>query len=128
MRQNLIIMLLSVIATLLAVMVFTRPAQVVMGQTASGSASVGTEIAVATGSLQGGSGSALYIYDAGKKRIMSYFLGNSGLELRAVRDISFDVVAQDFNGKPGQLTPVATMKKAVEKSAKASRKEVEEEE
>ena len=126
MRQNLIIVLLSVIATLLAVMVFRSPPAIVLGQTASGSASVGSEIGVATGSMLGGSGSALYIYDKTKNKLLAYFLGNGGLELRAVRDLSYDLQAIDFTGTTGKPTPVSAMKKAVYKQAKASAKEAKE--
>jgi hypothetical protein len=87
---------------------------------------VGSEIGVACGSLVGGSGSALYIYDAAKKKLGVYFLGNNGLELRAMRDIQFDMLAPDFNGKPGTLTSVAQMRKAIDKATKSTKKDKDE--
>ncbi len=76
MRQNLIIALLSVIATLLFVLVFRPETHVVLGQNATGTGSVGAELGVACGSMQGGTGSAFYIYDSAKKKLAVYFLGN----------------------------------------------------
>jgi hypothetical protein len=121
MRQNLIIALLSVIATLLAVKVFTDRSQIVYGQVGGGgTASIGSEIAIATGSLAGGNGSSLYLYDTTKKKLLCYYLGNTGLEVRAVRDIHFDLEALDYNGKPGVVVPVKVMKREIEKAAKAA--------
>ena len=120
MRQNVIIALLSVIATLLLVIVLSP--HPVVGQNASGNATVGADVAVATGSLQGGSGSALYLYDAKDKILAVYFLNNNGLELRAVRDIQWDLQAIDFNGQQGKLIKVADMKKEVKKLKAKSEK------
>ncbi len=123
MRQNVIIALLSVIATLLAVSVFT-PSNSAVGQNAGGSATVGTEVAVATGSLTGGN-SAFYIYDPGKKKVLAYVLGNKGLEVRAVRDVQFDLLATEVNQQSGVMTTVSAMRKAIGKTAKKDEKESE---
>ena len=120
MRQNVIVALLSVIATLLLVMVLSPHS--VSGQNATGNATVGAEVAVATGSMLGGSGSALYLYDSKDKILAVYFLGNTGLELRAVRDIQWDLQAKDFTGQQGKMIKVVDMKKAVTKSKAKSEK------
>ncbi len=124
MRQNVIIALLSVIATLLLVIVLSPHS--VSGQNATGNATVGSDIAVATGSMQGGTGSALYLYDAKDKILSVYFLGNQGLELRAVRDIQWDLQAIDFNGQQGKLIKVAEMRREVKKQKAKSEKSDEE--
>jgi hypothetical protein len=121
MRQNVIVALLAVIATLLAVAVF-RPPQYVLGQMSSGgTASVG-EIAVATGGLQGGQGSAFYLYDPKEHKLLVYYLANNGLEIRAVRDLEWDFKATDFNQTPGKMVSVNDMKKAIGKQAGKSKK------
>jgi hypothetical protein len=124
MRQNVIIALLSVIATLLLVIVLSPHS--VVGQNATGNATVGSDIAVATGSMMGGSGSALYLYDAKDKILAVYFLGNQGLEVRAVRDIQWDLQAIDFNQPQGKITSVPAMRTAVKKLKAKSEKSDEE--
>ena len=128
MRQNVIVALLSVIATLLLVIVLSP--HPVTGQNATGNATIGAEVAVATGSMQGGTGSALYLYDTKDKILAVYFLGNSGLELRAVRDLQWDLQAVEYNGTQGKLVKVADMRTAVKKQqkSKADRAEKTEEE
>jgi len=120
MRQNVIIALLSVIATLLLVIVLSP--HPVSGQNATGNATVGSDIAVATGSMQGGTGSALYLYDAKSKVLAVYFLGNAGLEVRAVRDIQWDLQAPDFNQPQGKVTSVIAMRTAIKKQEKQKAK------
>lgn len=116
MRQNVTIALLSVIATLLLVAVLSGPRSV-SGQTGgSGSATVGGEIAVATGATQGGGGgAAFYLFIPQSKKLAVYYLGNNGLEVRAVRDVTWDLDAPDFWAQPGKITKVADMKKAIKK-------------
>jgi hypothetical protein len=114
MRQNVTVALLSVIATLLAVLVFSSPRSV-SGQNATGNATVGNEVAVATGPIMGGGGAALYLYEVSKKRLAVYFLGANGLEVRAVRDISYDLEAPDFKEQAGKVTTVKQMRAAVKK-------------
>lgn len=124
MRQNISIVLLTVIATLLAVKVFS-PTPSVQGQNAGGTtATVGTEIVAATGSLMGSQGSALYLYDSAKRKLVVYFLGNKGLEIRAVRDLTFDLQAKEFNlDIPGKIVTVDAMRKAVMKMETKTKKE-----
>ena len=122
MRQNVIIVLLSVIATLLAVSVFS-PSPVVVGQNASGTAVVGNEIVGATGSLQGGSGSAFWLYDSKDRKLAVYVLGNMGLELRSVRDLQWDFRAIDLNIPAGKPTKVSDIKKDISKQQKPAEKE-----
>ena len=96
MRQNFVIALLSVIATLLFVLVLT-PKYPVLGQMAGGNATVGGEVAVATGALQGGAGTAFWLYERPTKRLAVYVFGNAGLELKAVRDIQYDLQADELS-------------------------------
>jgi hypothetical protein len=117
MRQNVIIALLSVIATLLAVSVFA-PSHMAIGQNAGGTAAVVGDMAVASAPMTGGN-AALYIYEAGKKKLLAYVLGNNGLEIRAVRDITFDLQATDFSTTAGKVTRVSQMKKAIQSQAKS---------
>ncbi len=119
MRQNVIIALLSVIATLLAVSLFSPP-HFVSGQNAGGTAAVVGDMAVATGAMTGGN-SALYIYDQAKHKLLAYVLGNNGLEVRAVRDIQSDFAATDFTGTPGKVIKVKEMRAAIAKIEKANK-------
>jgi hypothetical protein len=115
MRQNLVVALLSVIATLLAVTIFSPPSSV-SGQNTGGTATIGNEVAVATGPLQGGSGSAFWLYLPARQKLAVYVLGGAGLELRAVRDIQYDLQATDLNLPQGKTTKVRDIKKEISKS------------
>jgi hypothetical protein len=123
MRQNLIIALLSAIATLLLVVVLRSSPQAV-GQSAGGGTAMGGELLCATGNLPGGAaGSAFWLFDPRAHKIAVYYLGNGGLEVKAVRDVGFDMEAVEFSAKGGQQTPTyAAMKKEVQRiqSTKAS--------
>ncbi len=121
MRQNLIIILLSVVVTLLAVSVLKSPSPAA-GQMAGGTATSGMEVVGATGSLMSGSGAAFYLYDNSKQKLAVYFLGNNGLELRAVRDISWDLQALEYNARAGMMTTVDAIKKAVIKQQAKSKR------
>jgi hypothetical protein len=117
MRYNVIVALLSVIATLLAVLAF-KPAPSASGQASvGGNATVGGEIAVATGNILGGSGSAFWLFYRPEKKLAVYFLGNRGLELRAVRDVQYDLQLVDTGTSltPGKMTSVAKVKAEVTK-------------
>ena len=107
MKHNLTIVLLSVIATLLAVVVvqnMNRPPQLI-GQLGGGGGggSVGP-IGVATGSIKGeGEAAAFWLYDPESERLLVYFLGQRNkLELRAVRKIDLDKQVLDFGMRPGK--------------------------
>lgn len=111
MRQNIVVALLSAVTTLLLVLVLT-PKYPVYSQAAGGTATLGGEMGVATGPLQGG-GSAFWIYERPTKRIAVYVLGNGGqLKLEAVRDIQYDLQAPEFPA--GKHVPsIKQMKQAV---------------
>ncbi len=104
MKQNIIICLLSVVATLLAVVVVQNFTQqnVLVGQSGGSTATVGP-IGVATGKFQGGGDSqAFWLYLPGEDRLMVYNLGSRNrLELRAVRNVEYDKQLFDhsFSGK-----------------------------
>ncbi len=114
MRQNVIIVLLSVVATLLVVDIFLKPAPSAQGQLGGGGTAMGGgDILCATGATTGGAGSAFWLLDAKKSRIAVYSLGNNGLELRAVRDIQFDLQATYLNLSQGKLTKPSEVRKAL---------------
>jgi len=120
MRQNVTIALLSVIATLMAVVVFSPPSSVSGQQAGGGTATLGSNVAVATGSLPGATGSAFWLYLPGEKKLAVYVMGNTTLELRAVRDVQYDIQAIDMAVQQGKSTgktlpPVSEIKKALKK-------------
>ena len=122
MKQNVIIALLSIIATLLVVREFNTPNFVIGQSSGGGSASIGTEIAVATGTTQGGSVSAFYMYHGPTNRLAVYILGSKGLELRSVRDLQYDLQIPDFNSsRPGVITSVKEVQGAVNPTPKKKR-------
>lgn len=109
MRQNLIIVLLSVGSTLLAINLFValRPQElpVAFGQ------AVGTptgSVAVAAVQTQGGD-PWCFVYDVGSQRLASYTATRTlGVELRGVRQITYDLKAVNFasqgkNPKPSDI-------------------------
>lgn len=117
MKQNLLLVLLSVVATLLLVVFVQNMRQppVLLSQlSGGGNASVGP-IGVATGGITGGGdGSAFWLYDPGAKTLLVYFLGNGNkLELRAVRNIEFDMKVPEFAMPAGRPPSVADITKAV---------------
>ena len=64
----------------------------------------------------GGDSSALWIYDPSAQRVLVYYLGQRNrLELRAVRNIEYDLQAIDFGMPQGRAPSVADVKKAVSK-------------
>ena len=114
MRQNVIVVLLSVIATLLLVIAL-KPSPAAVGQTAGGgTATIGGDVVGATGTLPGGAaGAAFWIYEPHAHRLAVYTVGNAGLELKAVRDVQWDLQALEF--PPGKQTPaISAMKAAVQ--------------
>lgn len=116
MRQNLTIVLLSVIATLLVVLVLQQRSEPVYAQQGGASgASVGT-IGVATGALQGSSAAGFWIFLPDSKRLAVYDWGSKKLRLRAVRNIEFDLQMNDFNVKGQSAPTVNDVRKALKKS------------
>jgi hypothetical protein len=123
MRHNVIIVLLSVIATLLLVDIM-KPTPALQGQLGGGGTAMGGgDVLVATGSLAGGNGSAFWLYDHKDRRIAVYTLGNQGLELRSVRDIQYDLQAPYINLPQGKLTKPSEVKREVAKLKKEDKDE-----
>ncbi len=122
MRQNIIIALLSVAATLLLVLVlqnFLGPTPVVLGQIGGGgTATVGT-IGVATGPIQGADANGFWIYEPSRQKLLVYFLGpNNRLEFRAGRDIQYDMQVEDYTMPGGKAHSVEQIKGALNKGKK----------
>src|SRR5262245_19435146 len=123
MRQNVIIVLLSVIATLLVVDIM-KPTPSLQGQLSGGvTAMGGGDVLVATGGLPGGNGSAFWLYDNKDKRIAVYALGSQGLEIRSVRDIQYDLQATFLNLQQGKMTKPSEVKREVAKLKKEDKDE-----
>ncbi len=118
MRQNVTIVLLSVIATLLFIVVvqnLSTTREPMLAQTGGGAGATVGVVGVATGTIMGADAAGFWIYHPGENKLMLYDYGNRQLRLKAVRDISYDIKATDFNLK-GQVGPtVADVKKSVEK-------------
>ena len=115
MRQNLIIVLLSVIATLLLVLVLQQTSEPVYAQQGGGAGATVGSIGVATGALQGSSAAGFWVFLPDSKRLAVYDWGSKKLRLRAVRNIEFDLQMNDFNIK-GQTAPsVSDIRKALSK-------------
>lgn len=123
MRHNVIIVLLSVIATLLVVDIL-KPTPSLQGQLSGGvTAMGGADVLVATGGLPGGNGSAFWLYDHKDRRIAVYALGSQGLELRSVRDIQYDLLAPYINLPQGKMTKPSEVKREVAKLKKEDKDE-----
>jgi len=118
MRQNLMVALLSASCTLLAVNLYVslREPQLPL---ALGQSATSGSVVIATGVTTGGSETMAYIYDAQKERLAAYTVkGNTGLELKGVRNTSFDFkipVQYPPNGKPSPTD----IKKAIGSAAGA---------
>ncbi|MBI4584782.1 MAG: hypothetical protein HY717_12270 [Planctomycetes bacterium] len=122
MRQNILIALLSVVATLLLVLVlqnFLGPTPVVLGQIGGGgTAAVGT-IGVGTGPIQGADANGFWIYEPARQKLLVYLLGpNNKLEFRAGRDIQYDMQVEEYAMTGGKSHTVEQIKDAVNKLQK----------
>ena len=121
MRQNFIIVLLTVCATLLAVNLYVslqRPELPVAFGQAVGVPSGSVAIATSQGT---GPEPWLFLYDVGSQRLAVYTCKNQGLELKGVRQITWDLQIPDL--PPALATKrasVADIKKAVQKAPGAS--------
>ena len=125
MRQNLGIVLLSVIATLLLVLVvqnFSAPSATILAQGGGGAGSTVGVIGVATGTLQGSDASGFWIFNPDSKRLLLYDYGNQHLRLKAVRDVTFDMQANDYNLKGQRGASVSDVRKTVLKGSRKKRR------
>ena len=86
------------ITTLLLILVIQNMVQTpaALGQFAGGSAATGV-VGVATGPYSGGDPAAFWIYQPDAKKVLVYTYKTNRLELRAVRDITYDLGAIEFN-------------------------------
>ena len=118
MRQNLVIALLSACLTLLCVNLYVsfskQPLPAALGQ------AVGTPTgSVAIATVQGTSQDPwCYIYDIGTQRLAVYKVQNQGIELKGVRQITWDMKLEELNPKlAAQRLPVSVIKAELEKAA-----------
>jgi len=115
MKQNISLVLLSVVATLLLVLVVqNNEPNVVLGQSSGGSATVGP-IGLATGSMKTGD-SVLWLYIPSEQRLLVYELGgNKKLTFRGGRQLDVDLSVVEFqntgNHAPSREEVRDTMKK-----------------
>ena len=111
MRQNVVIVLLSVCLSLLAVnlcMLLARSQPIAIGQ------GVGVPTgSVAIASVQGNDQSPwCFVYDVTSQRIAVYKAGNQGLELKGVRQITYDIRLEELDKKAANMNVrVADVKK-----------------
>jgi hypothetical protein len=121
MRQNVIIVLLSICATLLGVNLvrsFARPDHpLAFGQ---GVGLPTGQVAIAT--VQGsGNEPWCYVYDVATKRLACYAARNQGLELKGMRNIQWDLQIEDLPPElANRRVPVVQIKKEVEKLRKTT--------
>lgn len=108
MRQNLIVALLAVCATLLAVNVIQNMNQppVVFGQAAGNHAG---NYVMATGVTTSGSEAVMYIFDVTQKKVAAYSTKNRGIEFKGVRTVQHDFKA-DWLVPRGTMTPEMVQK------------------
>ena len=121
MRQNLTIALLAVCATLLAVQIVDsiQAAQVrkALGQT---SGMAGGNYVVATGITQSGNDSLIYVLDTSTQRLAAYLQRqNQGFELRAVRNIEWDLKLETYPTRGSARPSPQDIQKAFEEEQKA---------
>ena len=118
MKQNITVVLLSVIATLLFVLgVQNLRPSVVQGQSSGGSATVGN-IGMATGSMKTGD-SVLWLFLPEKQRLLVYELGgNKKLTFRGGRWLDVDVQVQEFLNTKNAAPSRSDVRKALRKDSK----------
>ncbi len=106
-KQNLIVVLLAVCATLLAVNLvhnWTQP-KIVVGQAAAGGVGGGNFV-MATGVGQGGNETLLYVLNTATQKLAAYSASKTrGVEFRGVRTLKYDFVADWMAPKGSKTTP-----------------------
>jgi hypothetical protein len=109
MRQNLVVVLLSVCLTLLAVNLYVTlrgPQPAAWGQ---GVGIPTGQVAIAT--VQGTSNDPwCYVYDVGSQRLAVYTTKNQGVELKGVRNITYDLKLEELNVVGGRSPTVKQVK------------------
>lgn len=119
MRQNLVICLLSVCCTLLAMNLYVSldgPAV----REAAGQATAIPSNSVCVATVQGTSNDPwCYVYDVGTQRLAVYKTGNTGIELKGVRQITWDIKLEELNPRlaTGKV-PVSAIRKELEKEGR----------
>ena len=118
MRQNIVVALLSVCATLLAVQVVLtigKETAPVFGQTV-GSDGGGSGFVLATGMSSSGSNNMLYIFEPKSGRVAAYTVQSRGLEFKGPRQVTHDLIPEELTPK-GRMS-VSDVRKALKKLKK----------
>lgn len=119
MRQNLVVCLLSVCCTLLAVNLYVSlDGPAVREAAGQGTAIPSSSVCLAT--VQGTSNDPwCYLYDVGTQRLAVYRTGNTGLELKGVRQITWDLKIEELDARmANQKLPIKTIREYLEKQGK----------
>lgn len=117
MRQNLMVCLLAVCATLLGVNLVVSlrsPLPPVLGQAAGTGQG---EFVLATGMNQSGNQAVLYVFNVTSKKLACYTTRTQGIEFQGVREVTYDLMPQELNPRGRKLT-VEQVKEAVKKGGK----------
>lgn len=88
---------------------FRRPLPVAQAQT-TGDENGG--FILATGQSQGGSDQVLWVLETGTRKLACYVMVNRSLDYRGVREITFDLLPQEFAPKGAKGPSVAEMEEA----------------
>jgi len=116
MRHNIVIVLLSVCATLLSVQVVSTlnndMATPVFGQTV-GTDGGGAGYVMATGMSTSGSNNMLYILEPKSGRVAAYTVQSRGIEYKGTRQVTHDLIPEELTPK-GRMT-VSDVRKALKK-------------
>ena len=120
MRNNMVIVLLSVCCTLLAVNLY-----VALGEGASQTAYSQAASAVPTGQValatsQDTSNSPfVFVYEVGTQRLAAYKAGNQGIELKGLRQITWDLKLEELNpALANRRVKVSEIRKELDKAAR----------
>lgn len=123
MRQNMIIVLLTVCATLLAVQVVSTLSRDMnspaFGQTV-GTDGGGGKYVMATGMSTSGSNNMLYILEPKTGRVAAYTVQSRGIEYKGTRQVTHDLIPEELT--PKSRMSVAQVRAALKKLKKPSGK------
>ena len=113
MRNNTVIALLAVCATLLAVQVVSTVNQgpaPVFGQAVGNTA--GADYVLATGMSTTGNNNMLFIFETKTQKLAASTVATRGIEFKGTRQVTWDLIPEEFTPR-GKGVTVKTVKKAV---------------
>jgi hypothetical protein len=120
MRQNMVIVLLSVCCTLLAVNLYVtlgeKATPTALGQAAANNPT--SQVAIAT-SQDTSNSPVAFIYEVGTQRLAAYKVGNRGIELKGLRQITWDLRLEELNpALASRAVKVQDIRRELEKAGK----------